>query len=806
MSLKRENIEAIIPLLPNQQAFLWVRSQSAHDPGRLQVTCRLHGELDQSAFQVAWNEVCRRHEILRASVHQPAAGEPKIIIWKPLSFSVQFEEQSESQNTSFPKTPGTLHSSTLETDLPLDAPPVSRVVVSSSSDHEHTLHWTFHHAFLDGWSTALVLRDVFEIYSSGVTGKPLAVQGPVIRFRDYVSWFQRQETEPANQYWESELNGYPGVPRRFDHLSNSEPEKEVSTTLLPAEVLQLEQALKSQKLTLNTLVTASWALTLSALYGQNDVAFGLTVAGRAAPLEGMDRVVGLFSNVVPCRVSLPPESPIDGWLQSLKKQHFARQSFEHISLDQIESSFRCERGHVLLESLVIVENFPLQFDSGPLRLSEYSSGATSRFPLNLYVIPSGDWQIRCEFDSKQITGALAKALIQHFQQTLLLLAASGPSTIQSLQSRLPQIPSAPSPLEDDPTDEFVAPSTDTEAQLTIIWEQILGTTPIGVNDNFFALGGRSLSAIRLLTRVEETWGQGFSPSILIENPTIFDLAKQISTPDALPNPSLIRFNRVTTGTPLVCVHIGGDTAMYFRHLAGYFPERPVIGLQLESLGGSIPPGSYGDIVDEYLKVLSSIFPNQSVHLVGYCLGAGVALELARQLELGGTPPASFTSIDSATVPMTGEEFVVYFPTGQWTLFGLISFGLFRLRRFFLRPLREAIGNLRLLSTQKIADRRLFWSLRTRKRCLRALRRFKPQPIATSIHLIRSSEFANVPLRDFHLDWAHYTNGAFSSEIIESEHDNLLLEPDVRKLIAPLRARIDIEKSSETNGTTPQPFA
>jgi len=62
------------------------------------------------------------------------------------------------------------------------------------------------------------------------------------------------------------------------------------------------------------------------------------------------------------------------------------------------------------------------------------------------------------------------------------------------------------------------------------------------------------------------------------------------------------------------------------------------------------------------------------------------------------------------------------------------------------------------------------------------------------------------LRDFHLDWADYTVGKLTSKIIETDPANLLLEPHVRKLIGPLRARIDIEKSSETNGATVQTLA
>jgi surfactin family lipopeptide synthetase A len=74
---------------------------------------------------------------------------------------------------------------------------------------------------------------------------------------------------------------------------------------------------------------------------------------------------------------------------------------------------------------------------------------------------------------------------------------------------------------------FVAPRTRTEEVLCEIWMEVLGLTRIGIHDNFFRLGGHSLSAIKVLARIEEQWHTQLSLRSLFEESTIAEVAKSI---------------------------------------------------------------------------------------------------------------------------------------------------------------------------------------------------------------------------------------------------------------------------------------
>jgi acyl carrier protein len=77
--------------------------------------------------------------------------------------------------------------------------------------------------------------------------------------------------------------------------------------------------------------------------------------------------------------------------------------------------------------------------------------------------------------------------------------------------------------------EYVAPRNEIETRLVRIWEEVLQRENVGVNDNFFALGGHSLTAIQLIIRIEKNFGVKISLRNLLSKPTIDSFSEEIST-------------------------------------------------------------------------------------------------------------------------------------------------------------------------------------------------------------------------------------------------------------------------------------
>ena len=172
-------------------------------------------------------------------------------------------------------------------------------------------HWfVFNHAHLlvDGWSMAILLHDVRELYDAFAAGRaPRPVRARP--FADFIAWLQKQDPAREAAFWRETLAGFSaptplGVDQRVE---GGEPRFASRYIVLPeADGAALEAFMRRHKLTPSTLMHAAMALLLSRYSGEEDLLFGTTVAGRSAPLPDIERMVGPFINTLPVRAAVLP--------------------------------------------------------------------------------------------------------------------------------------------------------------------------------------------------------------------------------------------------------------------------------------------------------------------------------------------------------------------------------------------------------------------------------------------------------------------------------------------------------------------
>jgi amino acid adenylation domain-containing protein len=110
------------------------------------------------------------------------------------------------------------------------------------------------------------------------------------------------------------------------------------------------------------------------------------------------------------------------------------------------------------------------------------------------------------------------------------------------------------PMPIERASEATPPRTPLEARLAGVWCAVLDTETVGVHDNFFGLGGDSLAAMILLTRLDEEFGLDISPATFADNATIDDLAKLIGANDKSNRfPVLVPIRTSGTQAPIFCV-------------------------------------------------------------------------------------------------------------------------------------------------------------------------------------------------------------------------------------------------------------
>lgn len=227
--------------------------------------------------------------------------------------------------------------------------------------------------------------------------------------------------------------------------------------------------------------------------------------------------------------------------------------------------------------------------------------------------------------------------------------------------------------------ECIAPRNEVERRLAEFWKELLGLSQVGVEDDFFALGGHSLIAVRLFARVKAAFRTDFPISILFEAPTIAACAALISdrtgmaltsdppvgdapkTPTASP-PRPQRFTHLVAmhdgagrddgaghpKTPIFIVAGMFGNVLNLRHMARLMGnDHPFYGLQARGLfGDESPHATLADAARDYIFELRKIQPHGPYLLGGFSGGGLTAWEMARQLTAAGEKVALLILLDT----------------------------------------------------------------------------------------------------------------------------------------------------------------
>ena len=201
---------------------------------------------------------------------------------------------------------------------------------------------------------------------------------------------------------------------------------------------------------------------------------------------------------------------------------------------------------------------------------------------------------------------------------------------------------APSASDFDNAGEYVAPRDPVEQKLIQLWEEVLGISPISVTANFFDLGGRSLMAARLFTKILRTFGKELPLSTLFRSPTVEQLATELR-----PSTGEVEYRTVVpiqeggSLPPFFCIHGGAGSTLFMRQLANQLgPSQPFYGVEPDGLDGKpFRHTSVEAMAQYYLSEIRKVQPIGPYYLGGYCFGGLVAFEIARILQQQEEQPA-----------------------------------------------------------------------------------------------------------------------------------------------------------------------
>ncbi|MEU8894146.1 amino acid adenylation domain-containing protein, partial [Streptomyces sp. NPDC048442] len=392
MTTSKPRLEGILPLSPLQQGLLFHAQYDAQGPDvyTMQFVLDIEGGLDPEALRSACAAVLRRHSGLRAAFRYRKNGEPVQLIPFEVAPNWTCTDLSGLPTADRAAEADRLAAEDRTRRFDPARPPLVRFTLLTLGEGRFQFLLTTHHILLDGWSRALLVGELFQLYGLFREGSDESALPPVAPYREYLGWVAAQDRGAAEVAWRQVLDGLEEPTLLVAPDSSREPVTPVQTRLELSQerTAALAGWARSRGVTVNTVVQAVWAMVVGQLTGRQDVVFGGTVSGRPPQIPGIESMVGLFINTLPVRVRLDPAETVGALLERLQDQQAGLMDHQYLGLSDLQRMTSV--GGELFDTLLVFENYPVDTDglrksAGGLGVVDGRSHEGTHYPLSLMV-------------------------------------------------------------------------------------------------------------------------------------------------------------------------------------------------------------------------------------------------------------------------------------------------------------------------------------------------------------------------------------------------------------------------------------
>ncbi len=357
---------------------------------------------------------------------------------------------------------------------------------------------------------------------------------------------------------------------------------------------------------------------------------------------------------------------------------------------------------------------------------------------------------------------------------------------------------------------FARPSTSAERTVAEIWSRILKLEQIGIDDDFFTVGGDSLAASVMILEVERLAGGTLSASDFLAQPTTRTLARLLEETAGRGDPAVLTLQPRGCMAPFFCLAGANEDHFGLRHLAESIgEERPFHVLRHPQTAKARGVYTVEEVADRLLISIRAIQPHGPYLLGGHCYGGILAFETARRLAASGesvplvvlmnTPAPGFPKI----VPQ-----VIQHGKSYWREMVRAVRGDRRTAREITRNGIKLVALLKRRTAGRI-ERTLIGAgmpplIRTRKSAnagnTRAGLYYRPTPFSGRVAQFMSSIGSVSPAiwEDSRLAWRAFAHGGFECHTVPGDHTSMLAPPNVEEFGARLRGLLaDAEARQDT---------
>ncbi|UUL82304.1 non-ribosomal peptide synthetase [Sphingomonas qomolangmaensis] len=445
------------------QARLWIldRLQPGNPAYNIPATIPLRGAVNVEMLSRALDEILLRHEALR-TVFRVIDGQPMQVIAPARSIALDRVDLRSSTGLATPADVGDFVFREGRHAFDLGTGPLLRASLARIGPGDHLLMLVMHHIVSDGWSMAVLTRELTELYMAFLRGQPSPLADLPVQYADFTEWqaewFTGQVMQRQLGYWRDRLTGL----RPLLNLPTDRPRPPIQTSrgsvrgfTIDRQTCERIKALaQANGATLFMTLLAAFKTLLFRLSGETDIAIGTPIANRTqSELEGL---IGFFVNTLLLRTDLSGDPSFVELLARERDTALGAYGNQDMPFERLVEELQPDRDlsrNPLFQILFAVQNFGIiDRNAVPIQASNLQAGAmgngTAKFDLTLSVLDTGAGaQGFLEYNCDLFDEATAEAMIARY---IALLRDIGMRPRERLSRLSIWLPDEPAPQVDSP--------------------------------------------------------------------------------------------------------------------------------------------------------------------------------------------------------------------------------------------------------------------------------------------------------------------------------------------------------------------
>jgi amino acid adenylation domain-containing protein len=425
-----------IPLSFPQERLWFLDRLSGGSPFyNIPVAVRIRGSLDTRALEKSFNEIIKRHTILRTT-YGLIDGIPAQNVRPSMSVKIAVEDIGGSlENDPSPEILAKMSGLSL---IPFDlenGPPI-RITLFRLGREDHIALLVIHHIAADAWSFGVLLRELASFYGAFTGAGAVSLPELRIQYADYALWQRRMAErgwlQDQLQYWKKALNGAPVLDLPTDKLRpavQTYPGGAWTLGLSAELVASLKRLSIREGVTAFMTYLASFLAVLCRWTGAEDIVVGTPTAGRVQ--AEIEPLIGCFLNLLPLRTNLSGDPSFRHLLARVRETALGAFANQELPFEKLVQELRPRRDlgrEPLFQVMFALQNAPmpeLRLPGGTeLRPVDLPHEVT-RYDLTLFLTETGDSVSGCiEYNRDLFLPGTIERLAGYFQSWLAAAVAN----------------------------------------------------------------------------------------------------------------------------------------------------------------------------------------------------------------------------------------------------------------------------------------------------------------------------------------------------------------------------------------------